>query len=401
MAQLYWPFDPSRITEGYGWAAWRNGVHDGIDFGVGQGTELRATASGVVRNNDAGSRDGAGVDITTDDGWKVRHWHVSKFLVPNGSRVNAGDVIALTGGGKGTWGAGFSTGPHLHWGVKTGAGWVDPASLSPIFFGQAAPAAQAASGSVSELAAAVLRGDFGNGPARQAALGARYDEVQAEVNRILNGGAPAVAAAPTGATPGATAVVQPGDGFWHIAQRTWGGDNATIEANMNKLIELNGGKRLFAGDTVLLEAPAPAPAPAPEPTPAPAPAPEPAAEVKPESKPEKPKKKPATKPEKNEHKEKPVAQLSSKDIAEINARNNALASTIKPADLGAIITNPVTRKVVWAIYGITGIFIVGVMGGLTAAQWLAPEWFIFSTGVYTAISPAFASLAMANIDTKK
>ena len=89
------------------------------------------------------------------------------------------------------------------------------------------------------------------------------------------------------------------------------------------------------------------------------------------------------------------------ELAAAIARQNALVANIKPADLGAIITNPVTRKVVWAIYGILGIFIVGVMGGLTAAQWLAPEWFIFSTGVYTAISPAFASLAMANIDTKK
>ena len=92
---------------------------------------------------------------------------------------------------------------------------------------------------------------------------------------------------------------------------------------------------------------------------------------------------------------------SPEEIQAAIARQNALVANIKPADLGAIITNPVTRKVVWAIYGILGIFIVGVMGGLTAAQWLAPEWFIFSTGVYTAISPAFASLAMANIDTKK
>lgn len=136
MAQIYWPFDQSLITEGFGWADWRQGIHDGIDFGVAQGTELRATASGIVRNNDAGPRDGAGVDITTDDGWKVRHWHVSKFLVPNGSYVNAGDVIALSGGAKGTWGAGFSTGAHLHWGVRTGANWVDPRSLNPLTFDQ-------------------------------------------------------------------------------------------------------------------------------------------------------------------------------------------------------------------------------------------------------------------------
>ena len=46
----------------------------------------------------------------------------------------------------------------------------------------------APSGDVSELAARVIAGVFGNGDARKAALSDRYDEVQAEVNRILHGG---------------------------------------------------------------------------------------------------------------------------------------------------------------------------------------------------------------------
>ena len=55
-------------------------------------------------------------------------------------------------------------------------------------------------GTVAELARRVIAGEFGNGDARRAALGSRYDEVQAEVNRILLGGgsssAPAQPAAP-------------------------------------------------------------------------------------------------------------------------------------------------------------------------------------------------------------
>lgn len=300
MPQLVWPADPGKINYGFGNAPGYGGWHNGIDFAIPQGTPLIATASGKIRNNDAGA-DGAGVDITTDDGHMVRMWHVSKFLVPNGSRVNQGDVVALSGGAKGTWGAGNATGAHLHWGLATGkdsnGNWifVNPQN----YIGAPAPSANPG-GSVSDLADAVLRGDFGNGPAREAALGARFAEVQAEVNRRLSGGAPAPA--PSGATPGATAVVQPGDGFWHIAQRTWGGDNATIEANMNKLIELNGGKRLFAGDTVLLEAPAPAPqpTPAPQPEPQPAPTPEPAPVVEPVKEPVK--KSASAKPETVEHK---------------------------------------------------------------------------------------------------
>lgn len=48
--------------------------------------------------------------------------------------------------------------------------------------------AVAPSGTVSELARRVIAGEFGNGDARRAALGSRYSEVQAEVNRILAGG---------------------------------------------------------------------------------------------------------------------------------------------------------------------------------------------------------------------
>lgn len=394
MATIYEPFDSSRISEGFGWAAWRNGVHNGVDFAIPAGTELRATASGVVYNNDAGS-DGAGVDITTDDGWKVRMWHVSKFLVSNGSYVNAGDVVALSGGIPGTWGAGNTTGAHMHWGVKTGAGWVDPYSLGPISFGGSAPARPSVDGDVASLAAAVLRGDFGNGPARQAALGSRFEEVQAEVNRILNGGAPA--AAPVPAPAAANNVVQKGDGYWHIAQRVWGGDNATIEANMRKLIDLNGNKRLFAGDTVILEAPAPTPAP--EPTPVPVeeivePTPVPVVEEK------KTNDKVVQRP-KRIVKEKPVEKkLTAKEIAAIEKEQKAVyeaAAVFVPTDLGSIITDNKVRKIVWSVYGLVGLGILAVGGGMTAAHWLAPEWFIFATGSYTALGPAFASLAVANI----
>ena len=140
---------------------------------------------------------------------------------------------------------------------------------------------------------------------------------------------------------------------------------------------------------VTVYAPTPTPEPAPEPTPEPTP-------VVPV---------PSVKPENNEHKEKPVATPSAKsqtpeELAAAIAHQNALVAPIKPADLGSIITNPVTRKVVWAVYGLVGIFIVGFMGGLTAIGAVAPEWFLFTTGTYTAVGPAFASLAIANITTK-
>ena len=53
----------------------------------------------------------------------------------------------------------------------------------------AGPADAAVGGDVAALARAVIAGRYGVGDARRAALGARYGEVQAEVNRLLSGGA--------------------------------------------------------------------------------------------------------------------------------------------------------------------------------------------------------------------
>jgi len=234
MAQLYWPFDPSIINYGFGNAPGYGGFHNGIDFPVGQGTELRATASGVVRNNDAGARDGAGVDITTDDGWKVRMWHVSKFLVPNGSRVEAGQVVALSGGAKGSWGAGNATGPHLHWGVMVNGTWVNPAGFNPLMFGQTPPPAPAVQGDTTAIAEAVIRGEYGNGDQRRAALGARYDEIQAEVNRILNGAAPAPAAVDINAL--ADAVIRGDYGNGQARRDALGANYDAVQAEVNRRI---------------------------------------------------------------------------------------------------------------------------------------------------------------------
>lgn len=58
-----------------------------------------------------------------------------------------------------------------------GGGSVTPAPVNPPTSGK----------SISQLADAVLRGEYGNGAARRAALGSQYDAVQAEVNRRIYG----------------------------------------------------------------------------------------------------------------------------------------------------------------------------------------------------------------------
>lgn len=94
-------------------------------------------------------------------------------------------------------------------------GYLRPDNQSIFDGAPAAVATAPADASISALADAVLRGDYGNGPARQAALGDRYDAVQAEVNARLNG---ASAAAPAPAAGYRTHTVSPGDTLWGIAQ---------------------------------------------------------------------------------------------------------------------------------------------------------------------------------------
>ncbi len=83
--------------------------HKGTDIGVPIGTEIHSLSSGTVLH--AGQAQGYGqwVQIQQDDGKIVTYGHVSKYDFYNeGDRVNAGDVVALSGN------EGVSTGPHLH-----------------------------------------------------------------------------------------------------------------------------------------------------------------------------------------------------------------------------------------------------------------------------------------------
>ena len=134
MATVYWPFPVSTVTE---WPASAGRPdHWGTDFGVAQGTPLRATADGTITRH---NNDGLGayvLDIITDDGLLIRNGHLSRMDVNTGQRVTAGQIIGLTGGQPGTPGAGYSTGPHLHWELRrdrawSAGAWIDPRTLNP------------------------------------------------------------------------------------------------------------------------------------------------------------------------------------------------------------------------------------------------------------------------------
>lgn len=88
-------------------------------------------------------------------------------------------------------------------------------------------------GSVSDLARRVIAGEFGNGEERKAALGSRYDEVQAEVNRILGGGAVDIDAL-------ARRVIAGEFGNGEERRRALGSDYAAAQRRVNEILGASG-----------------------------------------------------------------------------------------------------------------------------------------------------------------
>ena len=129
--RLVWPVDPSLgISAGFRDPAYEKRfgfAHNGTDIRARQGSEVFAAAPGVVKSVIDNGLGFNSVTIEHDDGFVTLYGHVTKFLVAEGDLVQAGDVIALSGGRPGSPGAGFSTGPHLHFelyvnGVAVNAG---------------------------------------------------------------------------------------------------------------------------------------------------------------------------------------------------------------------------------------------------------------------------------------
>ena len=103
------------ITSRYGMRGGR--LHGGVDFGLPQGTPIVASQAGIIISIATDQYGGAYIDIEHSRNWWTRYLHLSKFLVKRGQKVKTGDVIGLSGGRPSTWGAGDSSGEHLHFEV--------------------------------------------------------------------------------------------------------------------------------------------------------------------------------------------------------------------------------------------------------------------------------------------
>jgi murein DD-endopeptidase MepM/ murein hydrolase activator NlpD len=86
--------------------------HTGIDISAPYGSEVRATADGVVTAVEM--RAGYGRVVVVDHGFGTSTWygHLSGFRAQEGQRVKRGDVIGYVGS------SGRATGPHCHYEVR-------------------------------------------------------------------------------------------------------------------------------------------------------------------------------------------------------------------------------------------------------------------------------------------
>jgi murein DD-endopeptidase MepM/ murein hydrolase activator NlpD len=100
-------------------------AHTGIDLAMPVGTELRSIADGVVeRVTDYVGNIGNGVIIRLEDGTRLIYGHMSDIDVKVGQKIDAGELIGLSGN------SGHSTGPHLHFGMMKDGEYVDPTPIA-------------------------------------------------------------------------------------------------------------------------------------------------------------------------------------------------------------------------------------------------------------------------------
>ncbi|AWK12214.1 peptidase [Streptomyces spongiicola] len=104
-------------------AMWSSGYHTGVDFIAPTGTSVKAVGPGTVVSAGWSGAYGNEVVIKHDDGTYSQYAHLSRLSVSSGESVTGGRQIGLSGS------TGNSTGPHLHFEIRTGPGYgsdIDP-----------------------------------------------------------------------------------------------------------------------------------------------------------------------------------------------------------------------------------------------------------------------------------
>lgn len=97
--------------------------HSGIDLANDTGTNIYASASGIVLFSDVNGTYGNMIIISHGNGYSTVYAHLSKQLVKSGTQVKKGDLIGKMGN------SGRSTGSHLHFEIRENGTPINPYNI--------------------------------------------------------------------------------------------------------------------------------------------------------------------------------------------------------------------------------------------------------------------------------
>jgi murein DD-endopeptidase MepM/ murein hydrolase activator NlpD len=95
-------------------------IHGGVDYGVPRGTPVFACGPGKVVLARSRIVTGNSVVLEHLPGVYSLYYHLDSIAVAEGTVVNAGDPLGLSGA------TGLATGPHLHWEIRVSGENTDP-----------------------------------------------------------------------------------------------------------------------------------------------------------------------------------------------------------------------------------------------------------------------------------
>jgi murein DD-endopeptidase MepM/ murein hydrolase activator NlpD len=123
---LIWPIESTTITSDFGRRSdplhGDRRAHQGVDIRADEGTPVLAAAAGTVVHAEQNARGGLYVKLDHGNDTSTSYAHLSNIAVVPGERVQAGQIIGLSGA------TGRVTGPHLHFEVSEAGKHQDPLS---------------------------------------------------------------------------------------------------------------------------------------------------------------------------------------------------------------------------------------------------------------------------------
>ena len=118
------------VTSGYGYRDNPTGsgeqFHRGVDIAAAWGSSIAAMYDGTVEQVGESSSLGNYICLSHGDGVTVLYAHCASVLAAEGTRVRAGETVALVGS------TGDSTGSHVHIQVTADGTVYNPAGIVPL-----------------------------------------------------------------------------------------------------------------------------------------------------------------------------------------------------------------------------------------------------------------------------